>query len=108
MSLNLLSVESLYFALPDNFKGGLSAALRALADYHDTVAGSPKQTISGGNHGLDITLADYRDAVFTSFWDMLHGDTGCKVIGELSISRYNPKINDLERLDINTGNPEES
>ncbi|KKL21258.1 hypothetical protein LCGC14_2447220, partial [marine sediment metagenome] len=38
--MKVLSFGVLYFKLPDDFTGGLSEALRAMADYHDEKAGT--------------------------------------------------------------------
>jgi len=37
MSNKVLSIEHLYFWLPEDFDGGLSDALRQFADYHDNM-----------------------------------------------------------------------
>ena len=44
--LTVLAFEG-YFKLPNNFNGGLSDALRLMADYHDAVKGTDKQDIGG-------------------------------------------------------------
>ena len=75
--MKILHVRNLYFKLPDDFEGGISAGLRALADYHDQVDGTPKQLDETGKFDDDdefgaMTLKDFEERIYTEFWDMIH------------------------------------
>lgn len=73
--MKVLHVRNLYFKLPDDFEGDISEALRALADYHDQVDGTPKQIVGPGDEdnpfdGLTVTECEER--MWAEFWDMIH------------------------------------
>lgn len=78
-NLKVLSIENLFFKLPDDFNGGLSEALRLLADYHDQVKDSDKHTVE------DKKYIDY-DTAWYNFLKNLEDDKN--MIGYLSISRF--------------------
>jgi hypothetical protein len=61
-----------YFKLPDDFKGGLSEALRAFADYHDSTKRLPKTKRLRKLHSKVYTVSEAR-AVNTAMrraWDV--------------------------------------
>lgn len=104
----ILYINGLFFLLPEDFKGGLSQALRAFADYHDSVSGTPKQKIFDridDDPEDAMTVVELRDKRFSTFWDAIHSDEKYRVDGAVSISVYNSGTNELEDLHPNTGEP---
>ncbi len=104
----LLHIHELFFLLPDDFKGGLPEALRAFADYHDSVSGTPKQKILDridDDPEDSMTVAELRDKRFHTFWDGVHSEEKYRVHGGVSISVYNSETGELEDLHPNTGEP---
>lgn len=106
----VLHINHLFFLLPDDFKGGLSAALRAFADYHDTVSGTPKQTISGPIAKDDpeeqMTVSELRDKRFSKFLDLIDCEEKYRVLGVVSITVFNAETNEMDDLHPDTGEPE--
>lgn len=106
--LKILQIEDLYFKLPDDFSGGLSQALRALANYHDEVMNTPRQVIGSPSDERDkIPLREAHNQLFDQFWDMIHTDSDHRVKGSLSMTKHDSKTNKMIHLDLNTGEPEE-
>ena len=73
--MKVFHVRSLYFKLPDDFEGDISEALRALADYHDQVDGTPKQVDEPGdqeNTYSSMTVEGFEECIWAEFWDMIH------------------------------------
>lgn len=104
----LLHIDALFFLLPEDFKGGLSEALRAFADYHDSVSGTPKQKIFDrvdDDPEDSMTIKELRDKRFSTFLDAIHSEEEYRVHGGVSISVYNSETNELEDLHPNTGEP---
>ena len=104
----VLHIDGLFFLLPEDFKGGLSEALRAFADYHDSVSGTPKQKILDAiddDPEDSMTVAELRGKRFSTFWDGVYSEEKYRVHGGVSISVYNPETNELEDLHPNTGEP---
>ncbi len=104
----VLYINSLLFLLPDDFEGGLSDALRAFADYHDTVSGTPKQKILDrvdDDPEDSMTVAELRDKRFSAFLDGVDSEEKYRVHGGVSITVYNSETGELEDLHPNTGEP---
>lgn len=99
--MKVLSFGVLYFKLPDDFEGGLSDALRAFADYHDQMIGTPQQKIGASQDPpADRTASEHESKVWYEFWDLVQdGDT--RVYGTAGLSQYPGKAH----LDLNTGEP---
>lgn len=106
--MKVLHINGLFFLLPEGFEGGLSDALRAFADYHDSVSGTPKQKIDEIVDGSDeetMTVKELRDKRFDAFWDGIHSDEKYRVHGAIAMNVYNPETGKLEDLHPNTGEP---
>lgn len=104
----VLYINGLFFLLPEGFEGGLSAALRAFADYHDSVSGTPKQKIDkivDDDPENSMTVAEFRDKRFSTFWDGVHSEEKYRVCGTVLINAYNSETGELEDLHPNTGEP---
>lgn len=104
--MKVLSFGVLFFKLPDDFDGGFSDALRALADYHDSVTDTPQQRIGGEhNPSCDKTAAEHAEEVWDEFWSTIH-ESGCRVYGIAGVTDY-PDGGEGVHLDLNTGEPDQ-
>lgn len=104
--MKVLHFGTLYFKLPDDFDGGLSDALRALANYHDRKTGTPDQKIGLPTAPPDDVSADaYEKRVWEEFYKMTQ-DTDLRVHGLAGLSEY-PKEGPGAHLDLNTGELDE-
>ena len=104
--MKVLHNNGLFFLLPEGFEGGLSEALRAFANYHDSVSGTPKQKILGNEEDENsMTVKELRDKRLHTFWDAIHSDEKYRVHGAVSMNVYNPETGELEHLNPNTGEP---
>lgn len=88
--MKALVLQTVHFKLPDDFAGTLSDALRLLADYHDSMTGSPLQTCTR----LEDTLAGMsfkaaNVALFEQFLDAINN--GRRLVGTVQLVSYNPK-----------------
>ena len=104
--MKILHFGTLYFKLPDDFEGGLSAALRALADYHDEKTGTPDQKI-GPTVELpdDVSADEHEAAVWDEFYKLTRA-TDLRVHGTAGLSEF-PLEGEGQHLDLNTGVPED-
>lgn len=83
-NLKVLCIKDLYFKLPEDFIGGLSDALRLMADYHDEVKNTEK-------HEMEPSFMSDKDRAKSDdnwyrFLDIL--EKGQKFTGIISISEY--------------------
>ena len=101
--MKVLSINDLYFLLPAGFDGGLADALRALADYHESVTGSAKQKITYARS--EEPIPEHREASWTFFWRIIHGDSGHRVVGKTGVLELDAADNAMKVLDVNTGLP---
>lgn len=77
-----LVIDALYFKLPDDFKGGLSDALRAAADYHDEVKHTRQRRTDVSR---EIPWPEMRKALWKEFLEAVaDGDRlcGCACLSE--------------------------
>ncbi len=103
--MKILSFGVLYFKLPDDFDGGFSDALRALADYHDKQTGTPQQEIGAQMEPPDDVSADaYEASMWEEFRNMVDS-TDLRVHGIAGLSDY-PAEGEGQHLDLNTGAPD--
>ena len=101
--MKVLSFEFLFFKLPDDFEGGLGAALRDFADYHDSVAGTAKQVIGAKASTLnDLTVVESREKIWDEFWTMICSEERC-VCGVSGLHEYTDDPEVSYDLDLNTG-----
>lgn len=99
--MKVLSFGVLYFKLPDDFEGGLSAALRAFADYHDEMTGTTRQEIGlPQDPPADRTAPEHEAKVWEEFLDMVEKSER-HVYGATGLAEYPGKVH----LDLNTGEP---
>jgi len=105
----VLHINALFFLLPEGFEGGLSVALRAFADYHDSVSGTPKQKISGIIADDDpeehMTVSELRNKRFSEFLDLIDQEEKYRVNGVISMTVFNAKTNEMEDVHLDTGEP---
>ncbi len=96
--MKVLTIDHLFFKLPDGFEGGLAEALRVMADYHE----EPK-TIEGQQREapLDASLSwtEVREKMWTLFLTAI--GEGAKLCGNVSLAEM--KGSETTNLDVNTG-----
>ena len=100
MKMKVLVIDALFFRLPDDFEGGLSDALRAMADYHDdpvTLAGQEREVESDKGE----PWRKMRDKMWYEFMDTVEG--GQRLRGSVTIVETTD--GKTLRLDPNTGEP---
>jgi hypothetical protein len=92
-----LVIDAAHFRLPDNFNGGLSDALRLLADYHDDKHKLAEITVVKNDPGniLDMTHRQARALLFDQFLDGI--TKGRRFTGLIQLVQYDPKV-DLETI----------
>lgn len=101
--MKILNFGILYFSLPDDFDGGFSDALRLLADYHDSVAGTSKQKIGEPQDTPSgISAQEYEKEIWEKFWDVVQ-TSDKRVIGSAGLTVYNEESGKLDDLQLNTG-----
>ena len=104
--MKVLSFGVLYFKLPDDFTGGLSEALRAMADYHDEKAGTPVQKIGGPRKASDdLSAIQHEEKIWGGFWTGVHAGE-FRVYGHVGIAEYPEDGSPSVGRDLNTGEPE--
>lgn len=104
--MKILSFGILYFHLPDDFDGGFPDALRALADYHESVAGTPKQEIGEPkDFPPELTVNDHEEKIWNEFWDVVH-TSDRRVHGMAGLTIYDSNSGKLRDLELNTGDEE--
>ena len=85
--MKVLVLQTVHFKLPDDFEGTLSDALRVLADYHDSMTGTPQQDLRLLED--DIGEASFRKAnaiLFDRFLDSIQDGRRC--VGTIQIVSY--------------------
>ena len=97
--MKILALYMTYFRLPDDFSGGISDALRLMADYHDQVTGGPaslstvkarKSSICRQMPSLDSTLSEAFGETFDEFIDAVQDDK--RLSGILRLRDFDPKV----------------
>lgn len=88
--MKVLSFSTLHFLLPDDFEGGLGDALRAMADYHESVKRGETRhpaSIAPHTHNREtVTLAEHESDQWDGFCDGLDG--GFRVCGTVCMVDY--------------------
>lgn len=90
----VFSAEFLFFHLPDDFEGGISDALRLMADYHDKAKGTGKQEVGG-------SVQSQREKFVEEWYAFLQSvlEKNKKLHGGFSISEFDEENNKMERMD---------
>lgn len=101
--MKVLSIDGLFFKLPPDFKGGLSDALRAMADYHDQPATAERQRREKG-FGDALSWRETRTKLWELFLESV--SKGDRLCGLISLSEYGGSK--PVALDVNTGLPKEA
>ncbi len=97
--LKVLSFSTLHFLLPDDFEGGLADALRAMADYHDSVQrGETKDpsTLVAGSDNRSGSQEEHESSAWELFYEAL--EDGRRISGVVCVSDY-VRGEDGERMD---------
>jgi hypothetical protein len=82
--VKILEIDALFFRLPDDFQGGLSDALRLLADYHESVRDVPRLPVPQTLRDLDKPYGEWRFDLFRCFSHAVR-DEGLRVTGAASL-----------------------
>ena len=85
--MKILSLHMAYFRLPDDFCGNVSDALRAMADYRDSMAGTAKQKPM---LPLDTPLSEAFGLMFDEFVE--ETQNGKRLVGMIQLSDFDPKV----------------
>ena len=86
----MLSIDNLVFKLRDDFKGGLSAALRSLARYHETHPRLMKSKRGPGGRLSRKTWASFQEIVGNG------GRLACKV----SVQKFDSKKRQWRKMKL--------
>lgn len=100
--MKVFTIDALFFKLPDNFEGGMSDALRAMADYHDepkTREGQERKK----NTDRSAPWRQMRDKMWFEFLEQIKG--GQRLRGSVCICET--KDGETTTLDLNTGDAKE-
>lgn len=97
--MKVLALYMTYFRLPDDFSGGISDALRLMANYHDEVTGGGPASISAGiasgatnpqQLSLDLSFSEILGLSFDQFVDAVQ--EGKRLSGILQLKDFDPKV----------------
>lgn len=89
--MKVLSISNLFFKLPDDFNGGLSEALRMLADYHDEK-----------NNVESCTLhRKFKDDEYKCIWEFFLKsiEEDKRYVAQTSISEYDENTNEMKIIE---------
>lgn len=103
--MRVLTFGVLHFHLPDDFEGGLSEALRAMADYHDSVVaeGKPQEIEKHPYDPGEASMKEHGDEMWTCFMKTI--EAGRRVAGTVCVTRYERVDGEwvARYLNLNTG-----
>lgn len=85
---------STHFLLSDDFQGGLSDALRQMADYHDVVKGHSSQRL-----GEPLLISEEHMVRFKVFSSKV--EEGFRMDGQVGLIRWNGDTHEWDMLDVN-------
>jgi hypothetical protein len=93
--MKVLSIKQAYFRLPDDFEGGLSAALRLLADYHDEMVKKPDdpdepRLVEIDNELENKSFKEVDCMLFDKFIDKIQD--GKRLVGLVQLTDFDPKV----------------
>jgi hypothetical protein len=98
--MKVLSFYMAHFRLPNDFVGGISDALRLMADYHEQVTGGGSTSVSKGIASgatipkpmppADAPLSYAIGLSFDQFMDAV--DEGKRLSGMLQLKNFDPKV----------------
>lgn len=95
--LKVLEVGPLFFALPEDFSGTASDALRLLADYHESPEASANRVVGDEAGKLTPAFREERKVRWSELLDAVK--EGNRVCGVLSRTRILDGVNVKEGLD---------
>jgi len=104
-----LSIQNMYFQLPPDFEGGISDALRALADYHDQVKNTPIQEINPEDMGhlSGMTMEEGFQEIWRLFGLAIRENPARRVVGKISLAVHDLESDKMIRLSLNSGERED-
>ncbi|MFA5766385.1 MAG: hypothetical protein WC919_00490 [Candidatus Paceibacterota bacterium] len=85
--MKILTLHMTYFRLPDDFSGSISDALRAMADYRDSVASTSKHKPMLPLH---TPLSEAFGLMFDEFID--ETQNGKRLVGMIQLNDFDPKV----------------
>ena len=89
--MKVLVLQTIHFKLPDDFEGNLSDALRVLADYHDSMTGTPQQDLRLLEDSVgEMSFRKANAVLFERFLDSVRDGRRC--VGTVQIVSYNPRF----------------
>ena len=91
--INVLSIVSLQFRLPDDFDGGISDALVELSKYHNSAGATSIEPIKNELYGMPLSKAN--TIAFDNFIDAVR--SGKRLLGLFKVSSC--EVSDVEDLD---------
>ena len=90
--MKALVLQTVHFKLPDDFEGTLSDALRELADYHDSMTGTPQQDLRPLEEDIgEVSFRKANAVLFDRFLDSV--EEGRRCVGTVQIVSYDPGSN---------------
>ena len=98
--MKVLAIDSLFFKLPEDFEGGLSDALRSLADYHEQPATAERQRREKAPDDA-LSWREFRTKLWKMFLEAV--SEGNRMCGTISLSETQDSA--TINLDVNTGAP---
>lgn len=94
-TVNILSITSLQFRLPDGFDGDIADALRELANYHDSVSDQPTSTVGYVDKAwYDMPYKHVNMLAFDNFIDAIRD--GRRMHGLFKINKC--ELSDVEEI----------
>lgn len=104
-NLKVLSIQNLFFKLPDDFDGGLVEALRILADYHEGIL-KFKSELPIEDRRRCVMEENIKEYDYDKVWYFfLEGLENQKMLAStLAISEYDSETNEMKLMkgfDIN-------
>ena len=88
-----------FFRLPDDFDGGISDALRLMADYHDHVTGGGPDSVEKGvangvttstDVSIDLPFSEVIGIAFDKFINAI--EEGKRLNGILQLKDFDPRV----------------
>jgi hypothetical protein len=85
--MKILAIQMAYFRLPDDFSGGVSDALRCLADFHDK---AQVQYAPQPFKDLDMTISEVCGSIFDQFISAVQ--TEKRFVGLVQLGAFDPMV----------------
>ena len=85
--MKVLVLQIVHSKLPDDFEGTLSDGLRSLADYHDSMTGTPQQDLRPLEDDVgEVSFRKANAVLFDRFLDSVRDGRRC--VGTVQIVSY--------------------